>query len=56
MNILSVVQYKWKNQYDHKSFAKNDYREHYKFGDAVLIWDDVIEEIQFLSNYYQIIP
>ncbi|XP_055311267.1 tectonic-like isoform X1 [Sitodiplosis mosellana] len=49
VNILSVVQYKWPNQYDHQAFAKNDYREHYIYGDPLLVWDESAEEIQFLD-------
>lgn len=49
---MSVVQHKWPNQYDHQAFAKNDYREHYIFGDPILTWDESIEDIQFLGTFY----
>lgn len=48
---MSVVQHKWPNQYDHQAFAKNDYREHYIFGDPILVWDESVEDIQFLGNF-----
>lgn len=55
MNILSVVQYKWPNQYDHQAFAKNDYREHYIYGDPLLVWDESTEEIQFFGMLFALI-
>lgn len=51
VNILSVVQYKWPNQYDYQAFMKNDYREQYTFGDPILTWDDANEEIKFLGKF-----
>lgn len=51
VNILSVVQYKWPTQYDYQAFIKNDYREHYTFGDPILTWDDANEEIKFLGIF-----
>lgn len=50
IDILSVAQYKWSNQFDPKVASQNDYREHYAFGDSILAWDESTEEIQSLGN------
>lgn len=44
---MGVVQFKWPNQYD--SSVVIDYREHYKYGDSLLTWDESNEEVQYLS-------
>ncbi|XP_031616403.1 tectonic [Contarinia nasturtii] len=49
VNMLNVVQYRWPNQYDDQVFTKSDYREHYIFGDPILVWDEALEEIQFFD-------
>lgn len=50
VNILSVVQYKWPNQFDYKALARSDYREHYIFGDSILVWEKFAEENQYLGK------
>lgn len=47
---MSVVQYKWPNQFGNKALINNDYREHYIFGDPILVWDESSEEIQYLGK------
>lgn len=52
VNMLSVVKYKWPKQYDDQVFAKSDDREYYQFGDPLLVWDESLEEIQYLGNFH----
>lgn len=47
---MSVVQYKWPNQFGNQALINNDYREHYIFGDPILVWDESSEEIQHLGK------
>lgn len=50
VNILSAAEYRWPEQFDQNAFSVNDYREHYAYGDSILIWDETNEEIQTLSK------
>lgn len=51
VNIMSVAQYKWPNQFDETVETSESYRDYYKFGDSILIWDESNEEIQTLGNF-----
>lgn len=53
VNIMSVVQYKWPNRFESKILMKNDYREHYIYGDQILVWDEASEELQYFGSYLQ---
>lgn len=48
---MSVVQYKWPNQFGNQALINNDYRENYIFGDPILVWDESSEEIQHLGKF-----
>lgn len=50
MNIMSVAQYKWPNQFDQTIDAHDSYRDYYKFGDSIFVWDEATEEIQTLGS------
>lgn len=52
MDILSVAQYKWPNQFDPKIVSQNDYREHYVYGDSILTWDESVENIRAIGNFF----
>lgn len=52
MNIVSVAQYKWPNQFDQTVDMQNGDRYYYKFGDSILIWDESNEEIQTLGKWF----
>lgn len=47
---MSVAQYKWPNQFDQTIDTHDSYRDFYKFGDSILVWDESTEEIQTLGN------
>lgn len=52
VNMLNVIEYKWPEQFDQDdAYGANDYREHYVYGDSILLWDEVNEEIQTLGEF-----
>lgn len=54
VNILGVVQYRWPKRFDHSMHSMDVvdlYREHYIYGDPLLLWDEAEREIQHLSKF-----